>query len=84
LFTLGVGPAEEGGNELEDLELLRVAAVEGQEVEEVICYDLSRGGVLIRQEREGRGGGMGEVLPVNIVLWLALLEEAEGFCEVVV
>ena len=84
MFLLLVGPVKEGGDELQDLKLFGVGAVEGEEVEEVICYDLSRGGVLIRQEREGRGGGMGEVLPVNIVLWLALLEEAEGFCEVVV
>jgi len=29
LLALFVGPAEEGGNELEDLEFLRVGAVEG-------------------------------------------------------
>jgi hypothetical protein len=41
LFTLIVRPAEEGGDELEDLELFGVGAVEGEEVEEVVRYDLS-------------------------------------------
>ena len=38
LFALFVGPAEEGGDELEDLEFFRVGAVEGEEVEEVVGY----------------------------------------------
>jgi len=41
LLSLLVGPAEQGGDELKDLEFFGVAAVEGQEVQEVVCYDLS-------------------------------------------
>lgn len=41
LFALLVGPAEQGSDELQDLELLGVGAVEGQEVKEVICHDMS-------------------------------------------
>jgi len=41
LFALFVGPAEEGGDELQDLELFGVGAVEVQEVEEVVGYYLA-------------------------------------------
>lgn len=40
LFALLVGPVEVAGHDLEDLEAFGVAAVEGEEVEEVVCYDL--------------------------------------------
>jgi hypothetical protein len=43
LFALLVCPTQQGGDELKDLKLLGVGAVEGEEVEEVVCYDLSRG-----------------------------------------
>jgi hypothetical protein len=41
LGALVGGPVEESGDQLEDLELFRVGAVEVQEVEEVVCYDLA-------------------------------------------
>ena len=41
LFALLVGPTQKGCNELKDLELLGVGTIEGQEVEEVVCHDLS-------------------------------------------
>lgn len=41
LFALFVGPVEQPGDDLEDLEFLGVGAVEREELEEVICYDLS-------------------------------------------
>lgn len=37
-FALLVGPVEEVGHDLEDLEFFGVGAVEGQELEEVVCY----------------------------------------------
>lgn len=40
LLALLVGPVEVAGHYLEDLEALDVAAVEGQEVEEVVGDDL--------------------------------------------
>lgn len=52
LFALFVGPGEEGGDELEDLEFFGVGAVEGEEVEEVVCYDLS-GWVYVGLGEEG-------------------------------
>lgn len=42
MFALLVGPVEVAGHDLEDLEALGVAAVEGEEVEEVVCDDLPR------------------------------------------
>ena len=67
MFALLVGPVEEAGDYLEDLEFLGVGAVEGEELEEVVGYDLSVGeghvswvGVGIgegeREPREKRGG----------------------------
>jgi hypothetical protein len=38
LLALLVGPAEEVGDDLEDLEFLGVGAVEGEKLEEVVCY----------------------------------------------
>ena len=41
MLTLFVSPGEEGGDELQDLEFLGVGAVQGEEVEEVVCDDVS-------------------------------------------
>ena len=38
LLALLVGPAKEVGDNLENLEFLGVGAVEGEELEEVVCY----------------------------------------------
>lgn len=40
-LALLFGPGEEGGDELEYLEFLRVGAVEGEEMDEVVGYDLA-------------------------------------------
>lgn len=47
MFALLVGPVEEAGDYLEDLKFLGVGAVEGEELEEVVGYDLSVKGMLV-------------------------------------
>lgn len=84
-----VGPAEECGDEFENLELLRVGAVEGEEVEEVIGYELAecagrRGLARISFGLTGMRACVGDDLPVDIVFWLAFFEEAQSFREVIV
>lgn len=37
-------PREDCGHDLKDLEAFGVAAIEGEELEEVVCYQLSRQG----------------------------------------
>ena len=49
LLAFVVGPAEQGGDQLQDLEFFRVGSVEGEEVEEVVGYDLA--GMCVRARR---------------------------------
>ena len=57
-FELFVGPCEDGGEELEDLEFFGVGAVEGEELEDVVCYECSvEGFVSSGRRRAGTGRG---------------------------
>lgn len=57
LLALLVGPVEEAGDDLEDLELAGVGAVEGEELDEVVGDDLSVGWVSLGCLGLRRGGG---------------------------
>ena len=52
LFTFFVGPAEERGDELKNLEFLRVGAIKREKVQEVIGDDLAASSVRIKREQK--------------------------------
>lgn len=81
LLFLGVGPVEEGGDDLEDLELLGIGAVQGEEVQEVIGNNLSDivSGNLTPWDKFRRSAWQKKYIPINVVLWLGLLQEAQRF-----
>lgn len=59
---LTISPPQQRRNQLQRLKLLRIAAVNAQEMQEVIGDDLT----------------------IDIILWSALLQDAQGFGEVLI